>query len=164
DQSLEVSVPLISQAMHDHRVDHETIQACLPPGVRGLNRARLALELSSELHESPAEAFCDVKFHRYGITGMMPQLAAHPPPGKFIGRNDCGHGEASAIAEAPGGGKYYMHSDSPNATPRENHQRRMDLTNAGFTVFNLTFGDLFRPQIFAQIKVAITNALKKAGA
>ena len=164
DHSLEVSVPLISQALHDHRVDHETIQACLPPGVRGLNRARLALELSSELHESPAEAFCAVKFHRYGITGMMPQVAAHSPTGKFIGRNDFRHDEASVIVEVHGVGKYYMHPDGPDAAARENHQRSMDLTNAGFTVFNLTFGDLFRPQIFAQIKVAITNALKKAGA
>lgn len=161
DHPLEVSVPLISQALHDHRIDRETIQARLTPGARGLNRARLALELSSELHESPAEAFCAVKFHRHGITGMTPQVAAHSASGKFIGRNDFRHDEALVIVEVHGVGKYYMHPEGPDAAARENHQRSMNLTNAGFAVFNLTFGDLFRPEIFAQIKSAITDALKK---
>src|SRR5699024_7343808 len=123
-----------------------------------------ALELSSELHESPAEAFCAAKFHRYGITGMMPQVAAHSPTGKFIGKNHFRHDEASVIVDVHGVGKYYIHTDAPDPAARENLHRSMNLTNAGFTFFNLTSGDLFRPQIFAQIKVAITNAQKKAGA
>src|SRR5699024_2484011 len=135
DHSLEVSVPLISQALHDHRVDHETIQACLPPGVRGLNRARLALELSSELHETPAEAFCAVKFHRYGITDMMPQVAAHAVTDEDMCRNDFRHDESSIIVQVYGVGIYTSSPGAPDVAARDNHQSRMDITNEGFFVF-----------------------------
>lgn len=159
DHSLEVSVPLISEALRTSLVARESFEPFLIPGTRGLKRARLTLNLSDDTYESGAEAFCAVKFHRHGITGMTPQVNTYSPTGKFIGRNDFRHDRTPVIVEVHGVGKYYMSPSGPNDAARENHQRNMNLVNAGFRVFNLTFGDLFRPQIFAQIKWAIASAL-----
>lgn len=157
DHPLEVSVPLISEALREKRITKEEIKAFFSMGTRGLKRARLALKLSDDVYESSAEAFCAVKFHRHGITGMTPQVKTYSSAGKFIGRNDFRHDKAPVIVEVHGVGKYYMHPNGPDDAARENHQRNMNLVNAGFRIFNLTFGDLFRPQIFAQIKWAITS-------
>ncbi|MGC2939401.1 MULTISPECIES: hypothetical protein [unclassified Brevibacterium] len=159
DHRLEVSVPLISEGLRERHISKEALRPKLAPGRRGRKRALLALELASELHESAAEAFCAVKFHRHGITGMTPQVTAYSSTGVFIGRNDFRQEEARVIVEVHGVGKYYMHPDGPDTAARQNHQRNMNLINAGFTVFNLTFGDLFRPQIFEQIKKTIAQAL-----
>lgn len=161
DHPLEVSVPLISQALRERRIASESIEPFLAAGTRGLKRARLALKLSDVDYESNAEAFCAVKFHRHGVTGMTSQVKTYTAAGKFIGRNDFRHDKAAVIVEVHGVGKYYMHPNGPDKAARENHQRNMDLINAGFRVFNLTFGDLFRPKIFAQIKWAIITALDK---
>ncbi|WP_166973554.1 hypothetical protein [Brevibacterium atlanticum] len=160
DHPLEVSVPLISEGLRERHINRESLLPRLAPGRRGRKRALLALELASELHESGAEAYCAVKFHRHGITGMTPQVTAYSSTGAFIGRNDFRHEKALVVVEVHGVGKYYMHPDGPNAAARQNHQRNMNLVNAGFKVFNLTFGDLFRPKIFEQIKWAITQALE----
>lgn len=159
DHSLEVSVPLISEAMREGRATREMIKLHFAAGSRGLKRAQLALTLSNAAYESNAEAFCAVKFRRHGVTGMTPQVNTYSPTGNFIGRNDFRHETAQVIVEVHGVGKYYMHPNGPNAAARENHQRHMNLVNAGFKVFNLTFGDLFRPNIFAQIKWAIDSAI-----
>lgn len=161
DHPLEVSVPLISEGLRERHIDKESLLPRLAPGRRGRKRALLALELASELHESGAEAYCAVKFHRHSITGMMSQVPAYSSTGAFIGRNDFRHEKALVIVEVHGVGKYYMHPDGPDTAARQNHQRNMNLINAGFTVFNLTFGDLFRPQIFEQIKRAIAQALEQ---
>lgn len=161
DHPLETSVPLISEALRERRVAKESIESFFVAGARGLKRARLALKLSEAVYESNAEAFCAVKFHRHGITGMTPQVTAYSQAGKFIGRNDFRHDRAPVIVDVHGVGKYYMDPNGPNSAARENHQRNMNLVNAGFRVFNLTFGDLFRPKIFAQIEWAITSALDK---
>ncbi|GAA1864549.1 hypothetical protein [Brevibacterium marinum] len=159
DHPLEVSVPLISEALRQRRVVKESIESFFAAGTRSLNRAKLALKLADAVYESNAEAFCAVKFHRQGITGMTPQVTTYTRGGKFIGRNDFRHDKAPVIVEVHGVGKYYMHPKGPDAAARANHQRDMNLVNAGFRVFNLTFGDLFRPTIFAQIKWAITSVL-----
>ncbi|WP_157691441.1 hypothetical protein [Brevibacterium sandarakinum] len=159
DHPLEVSVPLISEAMREGRATRESIEPHFAAGARGLKRARLALTLSNADYESNAEAFCAVKFRRHGVTGMIPQVNTYSPTGKFIGRNDFRHDRAPVIVEVHGVGKYYMHPKGPDQAARENHQRNMNLVNAGFRVFNLTFGDLFRPNIFAQIKWAIDSAI-----
>lgn len=159
DHPLEVSVPLISQALREGRVDRESIESFLAARTRGLKRAHLALELSDTAYESGAEALCAVKFHRHSVTGMTPQVNTYSPAGTFIGRNDFRHDKSPVIVEVHGVSKYYMHPNGPDEAARASHQRNMDLVNAGFRVFNLTFGDLFRPKIFAQIKWAITTAL-----
>lgn len=158
DRSLEVSVPLISQALRAGKVDRSDITERLVKGKRGRRRALLAVELSSAEYESPAEAVCAVKFHRFGITGMVPQVETFTESGRFIGRNDFRHKGAAVAVEVHGVGKFYLSPDGPDEASKTSHQRNMDLLNAGFTVFNLSFGDLFRPRIFAAIKRAIETA------
>lgn len=152
DHSLEVSVPLISQALRDHGVTREEIRRLLMNGSRGVRRARLALEISSELFEAASEALCAVRFHEHGITGMVPQVDVRTAAGAFIARNDFQHETLPVVVEVHGVGKYYLHPDGPDAAAKANHQRNMNLLNAGYRVFNLTFGDLFRPKMFAEIK------------
>ena len=161
DHSLEVSVPLISQALSDRGVAVADIKQGFTAGVRGLKRGRLALQLSSEHHEAPSEAFCAVKFHRYGITGMIPQVEVRSSTGKFIGRNDFQHDTVPVAVEVHGVGKYYLNPEGPDQAAKASHQRNMDLLNAGYRVFNLSFGDLFRPKIFADIKRCIDGLLSE---
>lgn len=160
DHALEVSVPLMSQALHAGTVTPSDIEAFVADGQRGRRRARLALELADARHESPSEAFCAVKFYRHGITGMVPQLDALTESGEFIGRNDFRHKKAQVAVEVHGVGKFYLSPNGPDEAAKTSHQRNMDLLNAGFTVFNLSFGDLFRPRIFAEIKRSIERATR----
>ena len=161
DHPLEVSVPLISQALNDRGVALADIQQGFKTGMRGLKRGRLALELSSEDHEAPSEAFCAVKFHRHGITGMMPQVDVRSSAGKFIGRNDFQHDTVPVVVEVHGLGKHYLNPEGPDDAAKKSHQRNMNLLNAGYRVFNLSFGDLFRPKIFADIKQCIDALLSE---
>ena len=161
DHSLEVSVPLISQALRDRGVVLADIEQGFKAGTRGLKRGRLALQLSSELYEAPSEAFCAVKFHRYGITGMIPQVEVRSSAGKFIGRNDFQHDIVPVVVEVHGVGKYYLNPKGPDEAAKKSHQRNMNLLNAGYRVFNLSFGDLFRPKVFADIKRCIDGLLSE---
>ncbi|MDN6667055.1 MAG: hypothetical protein L0L36_09335 [Brevibacterium sp.] len=160
DHSLEVSVPLISQALRAGSASLPDIEERLVKGQRGRRRAQLALKLSDADYESSAEAFCAVKFYRHGITGMVPQLDAFTDSGEFIGRNDFRHEKVPVVVEVHGVGKYYLDPNGPDEAAKRNHQRNMNLLNAGFTVFNLTFGDLFRPRIFAEIKRSIEKTAR----
>lgn len=155
DHSIEVSVPLISQALRSGSADLHDIEQRLVKGQRGRRRAQLALTLSDADYESPSEAFCAVKFYRHSITGMVPQVDAFTDAGEFIGRNDFRHEKAPVVVEVHGVGKFYLNPKGPDEAAKRNHQRNMNLLNAGFTVFNLTFGDLFRPRTFEQIKRSI---------
>lgn len=155
DHSLEVSVPLISQALRAGTATRRDIEKRLKKGQRGRRKAQLALELSNAAYESPSEAFCAVKFYRCGIAGMVPQLDAFTASGEFIGRNDFRHEKSPVVVEVHGIGKFYLDPKGPDEAAKRSHQRNMNLLNAGFTVFNLSFGDLFRPRIFAAIKRSI---------
>ncbi|WP_193078526.1 MULTISPECIES: hypothetical protein [Brevibacterium] len=161
DHSLEVSVPLISQSMRDRGVSADDIRRYLKNGRRGLRRAHVALELSGAAYEAPSESFCAVKFHRHGITGMVPQVDVRSATGKLIGRNDFQHDTVPVVVEVHGVGKYYLHPDGPDEAAKQNHQRNMNLLNAGYQVFNLTFGDLFRPGNFTAIKNCIDSLMIK---
>ncbi|GAA1926158.1 hypothetical protein GCM10009689_01030 [Brevibacterium antiquum] len=160
DHSLEVSVPVVSQALRAGSVSFHDIKDRLVQGQRGRRRAPLALKLSNAEYESPSEAFCAVKFYRHGITGMVPQLDAYTDSGEFIGRNDFRHEKAPVVVEVHGVGKFYLNPNGPDEAAKRNHQRNMNLLNAGFTVFNLTFGDLFRPWILAEIKRSIQRTVQ----
>lgn len=161
DHSLEVSVPLISQAMRDRGVNVDEIRRHLQNGRRGLRRAQVALELSRDVYEAPSESFCAVKFYRHGITGMLPQVDVLSDTGQFIGRNDFQHDTVPVVVEVHGVGKYYLHPDGPDEAAKQNNQRNMNLLNAGYQVFNLTFGDLFRPGSFTPIKNCIDSLMIK---
>lgn len=161
DHSLEVSVPLISQALRAKTTALHNIEELLVKGQRGRRRAQLALKLSSAEFESPSEAFCAVKFYRHSITGMIPQVDAFTAAGEFIGRNDFRHEKAPIVVEVHGVGKFYLNPNGPDEAAKRNHQRNMNLLNAGFTVFNLTFGDLFRPRRFAEIKRSIEKEIPR---
>lgn len=163
DYSLEVSVPVISQVLRARTANLHDIERLLVKGRRGRRRAQLALELSSAEYESSAEALCAVKFYRHGITGMIPQVDAFTETGEFVGRNDFRHERSSVAVEVHGVGKYYLDPNGPDDAAKKNHQRNMNLLNAGFTVFNLTFGDLFRPRIFDAIRRAIASPNRLTG-
>lgn len=157
DYPLEVSVPFISEALRRELTSPERLRDSVVPGTRGCRQAVLALDLASPNHESPGEALCAVKFFRFNIIGMIPQVNTYDDSGMWIARNDFRHDKHPLIVEFHGVGKYYLNEAGPDRASSENHERHMKLLNAGYRVFNLVWADLFRVNEFARIKAAIAD-------
>lgn len=155
DYELEFSVPLLSEALRAKKINKSDVLDALTPTSRGCRSAALAIELSDERHDSAAESICAVKFFRFGITGMIPQVTTADSDGRFIGINDFRHERYGLIVECHGVGKYFMGRNSPDAASKKNHERHMRLLNAGFRVFNLVWADLFQPREFIKIKAVL---------
>lgn len=158
DYPLEISVPMISEALHWRRVGRSELDDHLSSRRRGSRTARSAFDLADSRHESQGESLCAVKFHRLGIRGMVPQVDVYDRAGSFIGRADFRHEDLPLIAEFHGLGKYYLNADGPDRASKDNHKRHMKLTNAGYTVFNLVWADLFRDELFVAIKQRIAES------
>lgn len=158
DYPLEISVPMISEALHLRKADRSNLADQLGNRRRGSRTARRALAIADSRHESQGESLCAVKFHRLGISGMIPQVDVYDREGVFIGRADFRHEALPLIVEFHGLGKYYLNADGPDRASKENHKRHMGLTNAGFTVFNLVWADLFRDEVFVSIKKRIAES------
>lgn len=158
DYPLEISVPMISEALHWKKVDRSELTDQVSGRRRGSRTARLALMIADSRHESQGESLCAVKFHRLGISGMVPQVDVYDRVGAFIGRADFRHDELPLIVEFHGLGKYYLNAAGPDRASKDNHKRHMKLTNAGYTVFNLVWTDLFRDELFVAIKKRIAES------
>lgn len=157
DYPLEISVPMISEARRARKVNKSELLTLMRTRRRGCKTAAQAILLSDPLHESQAESLCAVKFHRHDITGMIPQVATYDRAGNFLGRCDFRHEELALIVEFHGLGKYYLNENGPDRASKDNHTRHMRLTNAGFTVFNLVWADLFRTEMFLTLKSHIAE-------
>lgn len=157
DYPLEVSVPFISEALRRKLTSREVLRDKIRPGTRGCRQAVQALDLASPHHESPGEALCAVKFFRFNIVGMVPQVDTYNESGMWIARNDFRHDKHPLIVEFHGVGKYYLNEAGPDQASSENHERHMKLLNAGYRVFNLVWADLFRVSEFARIKATIAQ-------
>lgn len=157
DYSLETSVPIISTALRRGDASIEDLSSGIVRGRRGCRDAVQALKLADERHESPGESLCAVKFFRFGITGMQPQVDTFDEAGAWLARNDFRHERLPVIAEFHGVGKYYLSEKGPDRASIENHERHMRLLNAGFRVFNLVWADLFRAREFKRISAEIAN-------
>src|SRR5699024_1434186 len=156
DYPLETSVPIISAALRRGDASADELATEIVAGRRGCRDARLAFELADARHESAGESLCAVKFYRFGITGMVPQVDTCDSAGRWIARNDFRHEDLDVIVEFHGVGKYYLSTDGPDRASAANHERHMRLLNAGFRVFNLVWADLFRAEQFKQIKAVLT--------
>ncbi len=96
-----------------------------------------------------------MKFHRYGIDGMVSQVDSYDPQGRWIARNDFRHKRLPLVVEVHGVGKYYLNDNGPDRASKANHERHMRLRNAGLLVFDLVWADLFRPREFMKIRSAL---------
>ncbi|WP_193071745.1 MULTISPECIES: hypothetical protein [unclassified Brevibacterium] len=157
DYPLEVSVPYISEALRRGLTSCESLRDGIRTGTRGCRQAVQAINLASPAHESSAEALCAVKFFRFNITGMVPQINAYDLSGKWIARNDFQHDKHPLIVEVHGVGKYYLNAAGPDQASSANHERHMKLLNAGYRVFNLVWADLFRTSEFVRIRAALAE-------
>ncbi|WP_231443460.1 hypothetical protein [Brevibacterium zhoupengii] len=158
DYPSEISVPMISEALRVGNTSKPDLLEQMKIRRRGCRVAKQGIELSDPLHESQGETLCAVKFHRYSIGEMVPQVKVHDRTGKFLGRCDFKHARLPLIVEFHGLGKYYLNESGPDRASRDNHARHMRLTNAGFTVFNLVWADLFRSEMFTAIKKHIAES------
>lgn len=158
DYPLEVSVPMISEARRIRGISETDLLNHMSTRRRGCRAAQQAVLLSDPRHESQGESLCAVKFHRFAITEMVPQVTVRDHAGNFIGRCDFRHEELPLIVEFHGLGKYYLNENGPDSASKDNHTRHMRLSNAGFTVFNLVWADLFRRDMFVAIKRHITES------
>ncbi|HCG55925.1 MAG TPA: hypothetical protein DEW39_07235 [Brevibacterium sp.] len=158
DYPLEISVPMISEALRVRDISKPELLDQMKIRRRGCRAAKQGLELSDPLHESQGESLCAVKFHRFSIPDMIPQVTAHDRAGKFLGRCGFKHARLPLIVEFHGLGKYYLNENGPDRASKDNHARHMRLTNAGFTVFNLVWADLFPSDMFSAIKKHIAES------
>ena len=156
----EFSVPLLSDALRRRLVTKAALRTAFPPVHRGCRTAALAISLADANHESAAEAITAVKFYRFDITGMIPQVETCDAAGNLLGRNDFRHEKYGLIVECHGVGKYFMGRNSPDEASKKNHERHMKLLNAGFRIFNLVWADLFRPHEFIKIKAELDTLAK----
>lgn len=155
DYPLEVSVPFISEALRRGQASQRALREGIEPGKRGCRRAAQAVDLAHPDHESSGEAICAVKFHRFNIWGMIPQVDTFDEFGNWIARNDFRHESLRLIVEFHGVGKYYLNENGPDRASSENHERHMKLLNAGYRVLNLVWADLFRAREFKRIKAVL---------
>lgn len=158
DYPLEISVPMISEALRVGNISKPELLEQMKIRRRGCRVAQQGLALSDPLHESQGESLCAVKFHRFSIAYMFPQVAVHDRTGKFLGRCDFKHARLPLIVEFHGLGKYYLNENGPDRASKDNHARHMRLANAGFAVFNLVWADLFRSDMFSAIKKHIAES------
>lgn len=157
DYPLEVSVPIISEALRRGLTSCESLRDSIRSGTRGCRQAVQAVDLASPAHESSGEALCAVKFFRFNIIGMIPQVNTYDRLGKWIARNDFRHDKHPLIVEVHGVGKYYLNAAGPDQASSANHERHMKLLNAGYRVFNLVWADLFRTSEFAKIRASLAK-------
>lgn len=155
DYPIDIAVPFISQALREGLVLKESLAGGIRVGGRGCRIAQLACELADARHESAGEALCAVKFFRFGITDMVPQVDAYDLNGLWIARNDFRHESLPLVVEFHGVGKYFLSDGSPDRASAKNHERHMKLLNSGLRVFNLVWADLFRAQPFRRIRAEL---------
>lgn len=114
-----------------------------------------------ERRESVAESICAVRFVENCIPGFEPQVTIRNEDGCAVARTDFANEQAKVIAEFDGAEKYYL--DDPDPDPREaferERRREYSLRNMGFTVFRLTWQDLFRGDLFLRIKATVRKRL-----
>jgi very-short-patch-repair endonuclease len=164
DYPLDVSVPMIDAALRNGLVTGD-LTALFPPshpGRRGARRARHALSIADPSHESPAESICAVRLHEHGIDGFVTQVTFGSPDGAFRARVDFLHRAAKLILEVNGEIKY-VDSEAGSRRARQERQRDYRLRNLGYRVYQLTWADLFSPDVFREIRRLVHASTPASG-
>lgn len=155
--NLDVSVPMIDDALHRELTTREkiltTLDRCLEK--RNSAKVRLAIDLSDSRRESPAEAVAAVRFYEHGITGLEPQVTFHADSLRRDIRVDFCHRRARLIIEIDGIGKLYLGSGVPRQELERERRREQWLRDQGWQVIRISWKELFEEAKFYDILRAI---------
>jgi very-short-patch-repair endonuclease len=147
-------------ALHAGRVTKEDLEIALRIARLGPGRrdARVAVDLSQALTESPGESWARVLFVSLGLPTVEPQVVMRDERGRFVGRVDFLFRAQRTIVEFDGLVKYGG-ADGRQALIDE--KRREDaLRSLGYQVVRLTWRDLHDPGLVARlIKEAFARTL-----
>lgn len=155
--NLDVSVPMIDDALHRKLTTREKIRATLAQCLEKRNAAkvRLAIDLADSRRESPAEAVAAVRFYEHGITGLEPQVTFRADSVNREIRVDFCHRRARLIIEIDGIGKLYLGSGVPRQELEEERRREQWLRDEGWQVIRISWKELFQEAKFYDILRAI---------
>lgn len=105
------------------------------PKLRGLPKARKALQFADERAESPAESMSRVSMHRAGVPPPIPQYEIFDANGEFVARTDFGWPEFKLVGEMDGEAKYsdlLRPGESAAQVLMREKQREEAIRQAGF--------------------------------
>jgi len=147
-------------ALHAGQVTRDDLEIALRVARLGPGRrdARIAVELSQSLTESPGESWARVLFVSLGLPTVEPQVVIRDERGSLVGRVDFLFRAQRTIVEFDGLVKYGG-ADGRQALIDE--KRREDaLRSLGYQVVRLTWRDLHDPGLVARlIKEAFARTL-----
>ncbi|WP_432791255.1 DUF559 domain-containing protein [Brevibacterium sp. K11IcPPYGO002] len=158
--NLDVSVPMIDDALHRELTTRETILTTLAQCLEKRNglKVRLAIDLADARRESPAEAVAAVRFYEHGITGVEPQVTFRADSLNRDIRADFCHRRARLIIEIDGIGKLYLGSGVPRQELEAERRREQWLRDQGWQVIRISWKELFEEAKFHDILFAIRRA------
>ena len=158
--NLDVSVPMIDDALHRELTTRETILTTLAQCLEKRNglKVRLAIDLADARRESPAEAVAAVRFYEHGITGVEPQVTFRADSLNRDIRVDFCHRRARLIIEIDGIGKLYLGSGVPRQELEAERRREQWLRDQGWQVIRISWKELFEEAKFHDILFAIRRA------
>lgn len=162
DYPLHVSVPALDFALHTGKTNINKLRNASHTRTSRRNRVRMltAVKLSNGLRESPGESLMAVGFHTYGITGFQWQVEIFSPQRLFLGRVDAVNEEAMLISEFDGAGKYGLDGKDPRESLDAERHREYPLRNMGYSIYRVTWADVWKSDIYQLIKQAI-NAKRR---
>lgn len=154
DYPLDISVPMLDDALRRRLVTHDDLLAAAHacPEVRNGARIGTVLGLADPRRESPGESIVAVRFHEIGLTGFEPQVELVDDRGLLIARVDFLHAASKTIVEFDGRMKYTLEGrDHREAFDRERERERR-LRALGYHVVRVFWKDLWRRWAFTEIE------------
>jgi hypothetical protein len=154
--SFPAGVVAADSALHARLTTKNELRAVLADCVRwpGLAQARLVVEFSDGLSESPLESISRVAFREQGIPPPEPQAWVGEDDQGVIGRVDFLWRKSATIGEADGAVKY---ADPQRAI--QQLQRDARLRKAGFEVVHFTWYEIV--QVPWQVAAALRDAFQR---
>ncbi|WP_453985619.1 hypothetical protein [Brevibacterium casei] len=159
DCPLAFAVAVVDDALRCSLVTlNEFREFCARHPVR-THQARIdaVLDNADGRRETVAESICAIRFVEHSIHGFEPQVVIEDEQGEFIARTDFADEAAKVIAEFDGAGKYYLDGADPKESFELERRREYALRNLGYTVFRITWADLFAADVFLRIKDVISR-------
>ena len=159
DCPLAFAVAVVDDALRCSLVTlHEFRDYCVRNRVRThQGRIDLVLDHADGRRETVAESICAMRFVEHSIDGFEPQVVIRDETGAFVARTDFADEAAKVIAEFDGAGKYHLEGADPKRSFELERRREYALRNLGYTVFRITWADLFAADVFLRIKDALAR-------
>lgn len=161
DYDLDVSVPMLDDALRRELVTETTLHATLADATETRNAKRVltALDTADPRRESPAESIVAVRFFENMIRGFEPQADIVDRHGRFIARVDFLHKGAKLVVEFDGRAKYFLNDRDHRAAFDQERERERQLRALGYHVVRIFWKDLFRRDAFIDVKRLVAARL-----